>query len=57
MAGGGIEIATFLGLNRNGVELTPEGEKLKVCIENIRQLHYDEIKQRTATYKNGSVKR
>lgn len=55
MAGGGIEIATFLGLNRNGVELTPDGEKLKVCIENIRQLHYDEIKQRTATHKRGSI--
>ena len=57
MAGGGIEIATFLGLNRNGVELTPDGEKLKACIENIRQLHYNEIKQRSAAYKSGSVKR
>ena len=57
MAGGGIETATFLGLNRNGVELTPDGEKLKACIENIRQLHYNEIKQRAAAYKSGSVKR
>lgn len=57
MAGGGIEIATFLGLNRNGVELTPDGEKLKSCIENIRQLRYNEIKQRAAAYKSGSVKR
>lgn len=57
MSGGGLQIASFLGLNRNGVELTPEGEKLKVCIENIRQLHYNEIKQRSSAAKQGSVHR
>lgn len=57
MSAGGLEIASFLGLNRNGVELTPEGEKLKVCIDNIRQLHKDEMKQRALASKQGSVKR
>lgn len=57
MAGGGREIEAFLGLNRNGVELTTEGKKLKVCIENIIQLHFNEIKQRSTTVKNETVKR
>ena len=57
MAGGGIEIATILGLDRNGAELTSEGEKLKVCIENIRQLHCDEVKRMDAINKNVSAKR
>lgn len=56
MSGAGLEIERFLGLNRNGVELTPEGEKLKNCIENIRQLHH-EIKQRSAASKHGPVHR
>ncbi len=49
MSAYGLQIAAILGLNRNGVELTPEGEKLKACIENIRQLHRDELKQKTAS--------
>lgn len=57
MSAGGLEIASFLGLNRNGIELTPEGEKLKVCIDNIKQLHKDEMKQRALAAKQGSVKR
>lgn len=57
MSGGGLQIASFLGFNRNGIELTPEGEKLKACIDNIRQLHYNEIKQRSAAAKHGSVHR
>lgn len=38
MSGGGLVIAAFLGLDRNGIELTPEGEKLKACIDNIKNL-------------------
>lgn len=57
MSAYGLQIVSILGLNRSGVELTPEGEKLKTCIDNIRQLHYNEIKQRSAAAKQGSVHR
>ena len=57
MSAHGLEIATFLGLNRDGVELTPEGKKLKTCIDNIRQLHIDELKQRATVSKHSPSSR
>lgn len=40
----GIMINMILGLDREGVELTPLGSKLKTCIDNIRKLHIDVLK-------------
>lgn len=40
----GIMINMILGLDREGVELTPLGFKLKTCIDNIRKLHIDLLK-------------
>lgn len=40
----GIMINMILGLDREGVELTPLGPKLKTCIDNIRKLHIDVLK-------------
>lgn len=40
----GIMINMILGLDREGVELTPLGSKLKTCIDNIRKLHIDLLK-------------
>ena len=40
----GIMINMILGLDRDGVELTPLGSKLKTCIDNIRKLHIDLLK-------------
>ena len=40
----GIMINIILGLDREGVELTPLGSKLKTCIDNIRRLHIDLLK-------------
>ena len=40
----GIMINMILGLDREGVELTPLGSKLKTCIANIRKLHIDVLK-------------
>lgn len=40
----GIIINMILGLDREGVELTPLGSKLKTCIDNIRKLHIDVLK-------------
>lgn len=39
MSTAGIAIAIILGLNKDGVELTQDGEKLKTCISNINQLY------------------
>lgn len=57
MSAVGLGITTFLGLNRNDAELTPEGEKLKTCIENIKQLHKNEIKQKIAASNCGQSTR
>ncbi len=43
----GIMINMILGLDREGVELTPLGSKLKTCIDNIRKLHIDLLKNNT----------
>ena len=43
----GIMINMILGLDREGVELTPLGSKLKTCIDNIRKLHIDILKNNT----------
>lgn len=40
----GIMINMILGLDREGVELTPLGSKLKACIDNIRKLNIDLLK-------------
>ena len=40
----GIMINMILGLDRECVELTPLGSKLKTCIDNIRKLHIDVLK-------------
>lgn len=40
----GIMINMILGLDREGVELTPLGSKLKTCIDNIRKLNIDLLK-------------
>lgn len=40
----GIMINMILGLDREGVELTPLGSKIKTCIDNIRKLHIDVLK-------------
>lgn len=40
----GIMINMILGLDREGVELTPLGSMLKTCIDNIRKLNIDLLK-------------
>ena len=41
----GSKIAVILGLGRGDTKLTPLGEKLKTCIENIRKIHLDFMRQ------------
>lgn len=40
----GIKLNIILGLDREDVELTPQGTKLKECIDNIKKLHIDFLK-------------
>ncbi len=43
------KIITILGLNRENIELTPEGEKLKICLDNIKKLFIESRKQPTTS--------
>ena len=40
-----IKLTMILGLDRENVELTPLGAKLKICIENIRKLNINLLKE------------
>lgn len=40
----GIKLNIILGLDRSGVELTPIGARLKSCIDNIRKMHIEFLK-------------
>ena len=41
----GSKLETILGLNRDNVILTPMGIKLKTCIENLKNMHIEFLKE------------
>lgn len=47
MSAQATKIITILGLNRENVELTPEGEKLKICLDNVKKIFIESRKQST----------
>lgn len=53
----GLQIASILGLDRDSAELTPDGKKLKACIDNIKQLHETSIRQKLVTPEQGPILR
>ena len=48
------KIITILGLDRENVELTPEGEKLKMCVDNIKKIF---LESKTQKFGSNSKKR